>query len=192
MLDAPSGLTSISAKMGSSDRKSTTYDVWSLGDDSQNSIGAEEMKSFALLAPSSTKAGKLFVGVYFFSLSYVIPSTMMWLVAPQIPTRHIVFSALPPSSSLDTQPTQNGDLSWAKQKNPPRPSYPTYMLKHRFVPFGSVAKSAMPTTEDNMDVDLPSPRTRRIKAENGDDDKVKKRKIEGRNSPKKKSRGMTA
>lgn len=87
------------------------------------------------------------------------------------------------------------DLSWARQQNPPRSSYPKDMLKHRFVPFGSVTNAAMPPAEESMDVDHPSssPRTRRTKTARDDDVKVKKRKaeVEG-NSRKKKAHEMTA
>lgn len=61
-LDAPSGSTSVSARMGSIDRKSTTYDVWSLGDDAESAAGAEEVKTLTYLAPRHKKRGKLYAG----------------------------------------------------------------------------------------------------------------------------------
>ncbi|KAI0692228.1 hypothetical protein BC835DRAFT_1278121 [Cytidiella melzeri] len=163
-LDAPSGSTAMSARMGSLNRKSTIYDVWSLGENPDSVVSAEEVKSLACLVPRHKKRGKLYV-------------------APKIPTRHVVLSARPPSPSLHSQTSAGEDMSWSRQQNPPRPSYPKELLKHRFVPFGSLVNASQPKTEEGMDVDEQPLTTqpKRAKVEKLEDDgtKPKKRKVEG-------------
>lgn len=61
-LDTPTGSTSRAARMGSLDRKSATYDVWSLGEEADSVVGAEEMKTLSCLAPRQKKRGKLYLG----------------------------------------------------------------------------------------------------------------------------------
>ena len=74
-------------------------------------------------------------------------------------------------------------MSWSTLQNPPRPSYPKEMLKHRFLPVG--AETPAPNAEDVMDIDAPTQKS----AEDGEV-KVKKRKAEGSGSKRaKKSKG---
>lgn len=75
-------------------------------------------------------------------------------------------------------------MSWAIQQNPPRPSYPKESLKHRFVPFGSLANADEAT--DAMNVDEPlSPHSHKPKIAKNDEAKAKKRKVEGDGSSRK-------
>lgn len=81
-------------------------------------------------------------------------------------------------------------MSWATQQNPPRPSYSTEMLKHRFVPFGSLPTSENVNVEDVMDVDEPTSVARtkektKEKTKKGDEVKTKKRKVDGETSARK-------
>ena len=103
--------------------------------------------------------------------------------APDVPTRRIVLSARPPQPNPEPSSENSADLSWSTGQNPPRPSYPKEMLKHRFLPVG--AETPAPATEDSMAVDTPVSKT----AEEGEV-KAKKRKVEGSTSKKsKKSKG---
>ena len=63
-LDVPSGSTSLSAKMGSLVGQSSVYDVWSLGEDAEDIVGAEEVKGLTYLAPRHKKRSKLFAGMF--------------------------------------------------------------------------------------------------------------------------------
>lgn len=73
-------------------------------------------------------------------------------------------------------------MSWSTFQNPPRPSYPKEMLKHRFLPVG--AETPAPHGSGSMDVDAPT--------QNSADGEVKakKRKVDGSSGKKsKKSKG---
>lgn len=67
-LDAPSASNSKSARMGSLVRKFTTYDVWSVGNEPNDFVGAEELKNISVMVPRKKSRGKLFQG-----MSPVIP-----------------------------------------------------------------------------------------------------------------------
>ncbi|KAI0345036.1 hypothetical protein BDW22DRAFT_1325995 [Trametopsis cervina] len=171
-LDAPSGSTSVSARMGSIDRKSTTYDVWSLGDDAESAAGAEEVKTLTYLAPRHKKRGKLYA-------------------ATKVPTRHLVISARPTEPSLKPPTDEGEDMSWARQQNPPRPSYPKEMLKHAFVPFGSTVNTE---AEESMALDKPPSAAPPVKtkAKKDDEIKTKKRKVESDKSARKSKKSHAA
>ncbi|KAJ3553067.1 hypothetical protein NM688_g3821 [Phlebia brevispora] len=172
-LDAPS--SSKTARTGSLTRKHTTYDVWSLGEDGDELVGAEETKNFTCILPRKRKSGKLFT-------------------APEITTRHIVLSARPELPSSELPDAENADMSWSTQQNPPRPSYPAELLKHRFMPYGSLAsaqgasdaigveQSAKAPAEDSVKnsadtvVASPTKRHKRRKDEEGNPKKSKKSK----------------
>ena len=59
-LDAPS--LSKTAQIGSIERKQTSYDVWTLGDEPSDTIGAEEMKTLTCLLPRKKKGTKFYAG----------------------------------------------------------------------------------------------------------------------------------
>lgn len=61
-VEAPSGSTSSTARIGSLERKSTTYDIWSVGHAPNDLVGAEELKELSLMVPRKKKRGKLFLG----------------------------------------------------------------------------------------------------------------------------------
>ncbi|OBZ75065.1 hypothetical protein A0H81_04875 [Grifola frondosa] len=118
-LDAPS--TSKTSRIGSIDRKHTSYDVWSLGDhDEDESVGGEELRGLSCLLPRQKKGGKLYQ-------------------APKPVARHLVISARPtlptPAHSSDSS-SQSSPLT---SHNPARFCYPKEVLKHRFMPLGSLA-----------------------------------------------------
>ncbi|KAI0093816.1 hypothetical protein BDY19DRAFT_989352 [Irpex rosettiformis] len=167
-LDAPSGSISLSAKMGTLTGQPTVYDIWSLGDNTEGIVGAEEVKNLTCLAPRHKKRGKLYP------------------TASKIPTRHVVLSARPPSSTRDKSPESGEDMSWALRQNPPRPSYPIEMLKHRFVPFGSLGVTDVSEGGDNMNVDESlSSKPQKTKGTKYEEVKVKKRKVESVGSARK-------
>jgi len=126
-LDAPS--SSVTGRIGSFERRSTQYDVWSLGDDDSSNVGGEEMKNLTCLLPRKKKGGKLYA-------------------ASSIPIRHLVVSA---QASLPTPPESSGgegSESIITYTNPPRPSYPMEALKHRFMPVGSLVRTSDSDVED--------------------------------------------
>lgn len=76
-------------------------------------------------------------------------------------------------------------MSWATHQNPPRPSYPEEMLKHRFMPIGSLAPA--PGKADSMDVDERSQNPAEA-PQVEEEVKAKKRKVEGSTKKSKKSK----
>ena len=105
--------------------------------------------------------------------------------APKITTRHIVLSAHAVEPSKDVPETE--DMSWSTGQNPPRPSYPKEVLKHRFMPYGSLAPAQ--DGPASMDVDTPSesPKSKKTKkAEEESPSKSKRRKTEGGETKKSK------
>ena len=70
-------------------------------------------------------------------------------------------------------------MSWQTHQNPPRPSHPKELLKHRFIPFGSsVTNADKVDTSNAMDVD-------EAPKDKDNVPKVKRRKLESEASPKK-------
>ncbi|KAG2132840.1 uncharacterized protein EDB93DRAFT_893901 [Suillus bovinus] len=122
-IDAPS--SSRSGQVGSLTRKSTVYDIWSMGDDDSYFAGAEELRGLSCLLPRKRKKGRLYI-------------------APKEIARHLVVSAQPSRANLPEHPS-------VLHQNPPRPSYPKELLKHHFVPYG--AKPSINSDHMNMDDD---------------------------------------
>lgn len=86
-------------------------------------------------------------------------------------------------------------MSWRTQQNPPRPSYPKEMLKHRFVPFGSLTSDAAnEAVAEGMDMDdlSPSQHTPMTRKTQDGTKGSKKRKVEGSSSPRKAKRTSSA
>ena len=140
------------ARIGSLARKHATYDVWSLGEDSHETVGAEEVKNLSCMVPRKKRDGRLFPGTF----SERIPESLdfsanLRYTVPKITTRHIVLSAQPSSPDVSVPEGENVDMSWSTGQNPPRPSYPKELLKHRFMPYGSLAPSK--DHASSMDVD---------------------------------------
>ena len=104
---------------------------------------------------------------------------MSFSVAPDsLPIRRIVVSARPPEPEPSMIP---GDMSWSTQQNPPRPSYPKELLKHRFLPVGAETPASQ-ENEERMEVDAPAHKSSpsKHKADNHEGEpKAKKRKSEG-------------
>jgi hypothetical protein len=71
-LDEPS--SSRAGIIGSLKRKNNTYNVWSLGQESDDNlgVGGEEIKSLSCLLPRKKKDGKLFLGTHSFLSSSCI------------------------------------------------------------------------------------------------------------------------
>ncbi|TFL07861.1 hypothetical protein BDV98DRAFT_558598 [Pterulicium gracile] len=139
--------TSRTTQVGSLERKHTSYNVYSLGDEG-NDLNSEEMNSLSFLVPRKSK-GKLFK-------------------APKPIARRIVISPQAPV------PTQAEDAPPINYQNPPRPSYPPEVLKHKFAPTGA---SVTIRDDDTMDIDA------------GEEEVPKKKKqktgADGPESPKK-------
>ncbi|KAK7688857.1 hypothetical protein QCA50_007546 [Cerrena zonata] len=134
-LDVPSG--SKTSKVGSLERKHASYDVWYLGDDTNDAVGGEEVKNLSVLVPRAKKGGKLYA-------------------APKLPTRHFVLSARPPLPTPDpSSESSSQDSLTIQHKNPPRPTYPKEVLKHRFVPFGSLYCEGVEQMEVDEEPSLP-------------------------------------
>ncbi|KAL1947232.1 hypothetical protein VTO73DRAFT_14193 [Trametes versicolor] len=159
--------SSKTARVGSIDRKSTTFDVWNLGEDEADTIGGEELRAISALVPRSKHGGKLFQ-------------------APKPIARRLVVSARP---TLPT-PQSSPEGSPVLHQNPPRPRHPTELLTHRFMPLGSLAP-VEGETEAAMDVDVPTPthsaKSRKESAQTGGEDgeAPRKKRKSGQESPKK-------
>ncbi|PCH38631.1 hypothetical protein WOLCODRAFT_136373 [Wolfiporia cocos MD-104 SS10] len=136
-LNAPS--SSITAKIGTVDRKTASYDIWSLGEDENDVVGGEEVKGLSCLLPRQRKGGKLFQ-------------------APKPIARHLVITAKPdvptPAHAEDARPVA--------YQNPPRPRYPAEVLTHRFAPLGSLVGTS--DSQEAMDVDEPEKPTKPIRS----------------------------
>ncbi|KAF7799701.1 hypothetical protein EIP86_010943 [Pleurotus ostreatoroseus] len=186
-LDTPS--SSKTARIGSLSRKHAAYDVWSLGEDSNDLVGAEESKNFSCILPRKKKGGKLYTGALLVDWQGLDPNPRCDLLAPEITTRHIVLSARPDTPSSAKPTTEDDDMSWSTLQNPPRPAYPKELLKHRFMPYGSLAppkdaveamdvdeqqEAAVPATHE---IASPSKKHKRRKEDDGSPKKPKKSKI---------------
>ena len=69
-------------------------------------------------------------------------------------------------------------MSWATGQNPPRPAYPKEVLKHRFMPYGSLApsKEGIATMDvDSIDETSPDKTTATVEEKPA---KTKKRKTD--------------
>jgi len=78
---------------------------------------------------------------FFFRGLFVI----ILFVAPKPIARHLVLAAQP------VKPTPKTNNSTESFKNPQRPSYPKELLKHRFMPYGSLAKTS---ADENLPIDI--------------------------------------
>ncbi|KAG8217136.1 hypothetical protein J3R82DRAFT_5194 [Butyriboletus roseoflavus] len=127
-IDPPS--LSQTTRVGCLTRKTTSYDVWSIGDDDAEVAGGEELRGLSCLLPRKRKKGKLYIGKrhYFF-----IHDCLFRSYAPSAlkhVSHHIVISTQPPiATALQYQPVV--------YQNTPHASYPKDMLKHSFVPYGA-------------------------------------------------------
>ncbi|TFY60231.1 hypothetical protein EVJ58_g5287 [Rhodofomes roseus] len=151
-LEAPS--SSETSRIGSIDRKHASYDVWSLGDSPSDHVGGEELKRLSCLLPRKSKGGKLYQ-------------------APNPIAKHIVVAAKPDAPTPAAESAEAGESMY---KNPPRPRYPLEVLKHRFMPLGSLAHTDAP---DTMDVDQPeqaAPPPKKKRKGDGESKKSKKSK----------------
>ncbi|KAF8437559.1 hypothetical protein L210DRAFT_3546079 [Boletus edulis BED1] len=144
-IDSPSSSSSSSlpsrtARIGSLVRKTTSYDVWSIGPSSSsadanadaNVAGAEELLGLTPLLPRKRKKGRLYI-------------------APKRVVHHIVISARPPTATLPA-PTDIDQTQTIPYRNPPRTSYPKEMLTHAFVPYG--ARSTQTRSEEDVSMDV--------------------------------------
>ena len=131
--------------IGTLKRKYATYDLWDLGDDSgQNLVGGDEVKGISCLLPRKKKKGKLYQGWLFFK-NILSMSTFPHIavgLAPKPIARHLVLAAQPVKPTMD-------ETSSETFKNPQRPSYPKELLKHRFMPYGSLTKPSADETSTN-------------------------------------------
>lgn len=56
------GPASKTLRTGTLNRKYTSFDIWSLGDDDDQDKGGEEIKGISCLLPRKSKKGKLYTG----------------------------------------------------------------------------------------------------------------------------------
>ncbi|KAI1791508.1 hypothetical protein LXA43DRAFT_418798 [Ganoderma leucocontextum] len=159
-IEAPS--SSKTARIGSIDRKSTAYDVWSLGDDDAEAVGGDELRAVSCLLPRRKKNGKLYQ-------------------APHAISRRLVISTRP---TLPTPPASSPGSSPVVHQNPPRPRHPPELLKHRFAPLGSLAP-----VEDSTEMDVdPAPTSQPSKSSKTDAAEGSKKKRKGDTSSPKKTK----
>ncbi|RPD59310.1 hypothetical protein L226DRAFT_553723 [Lentinus tigrinus ALCF2SS1-7] len=164
--------SSSTARVGSIERKHTSYDVWSLGEDEADTVGGDELRAVSCLLPRQKKDGKLYQ-------------------APKPITRRLVISARP---TLPTPPQSSPESTPIVHQNPPRPRHPKELLTHHFMPLGSLAPVDDSAT---MDVDsapveeAPSKASKPHKGAEGADGSKKKRKGDA-GSPKKTKKAKTA
>ena len=116
-------------------------------------------------------------------------------IAPKPIARHLVLSAQDVIPTLDPLVPPAADTARTHQ-NPPRQSYPKEVLKHRFMPYGSLIASADATSAHEMAINMEVDGEKGI--EMGDEtlgkklkeSKGKKRKVEG-DTPKKSKKAKT-
>ncbi|CAA7260898.1 unnamed protein product [Cyclocybe aegerita] len=120
-VDVPS--SSKSSCIGTLQRKHAAFDFWSVGDDDSQPTGGEEIKSLSCLLPRKSKKGKLYP-------------------APKPIAHRIVVAA---QAIIPTPPTDAGATQYT---NPPRHSYSKEVLKHKFMPTGSMVDVTSSHTED--------------------------------------------
>ncbi|RDB19192.1 hypothetical protein Hypma_013644 [Hypsizygus marmoreus] len=123
-----------SMRTGTLGRKHATFDIWTVGEDDDQDLGGEEIRSLSCLLPRKSKKGKLYM-------------------ASKPIARHIVLSAQAVMPTPD--PSNSGVIE--PYKRPARECYPPEVLKHKFMPYGSL--SGIPDVpamvESEMDVDIP-------------------------------------
>jgi len=164
-IDLPS--SSQSKRVGVLNRKHVSYDIWSVADDDELPVGGEEIRGLSCLLPRKKKNGKLYR-------------------APKPIARHIVLSA------QDVLPTPNPSVPTASDsaqiyQNPPRQSYPKELLKHRFMPYGSLVGNNDVNAAQDKDVDMDGdaegkgsqPKLGASPGKKTNESKGKKRKVEG-------------
>ncbi|KAF9453712.1 hypothetical protein P691DRAFT_719171 [Macrolepiota fuliginosa MF-IS2] len=137
-LDLPSSSSKkgkqTTTRVGTLNRKHNSYGIWSLGGDDStpadtSMVGGEELKSLSCLLPRKSKKGRLYP-------------------TPKPITRHIIVSAQPP------QPTSpDSSTSTTMHQNPPRHKYPSELLTHQFMPYGSLVDSDKVSDLVMMEVD---------------------------------------
>ncbi|KAJ3488566.1 hypothetical protein NLI96_g2757 [Meripilus lineatus] len=124
-LDKPTS-SKRTARIGAIQRKHTSYDVWSIGDELNEYVGGDEVKSLEPLLPQSSKGNKLYL-------------------APEMKTRHMVITARPAIPTPEPSPEGDPTTSTSKvHRNPPRFTYPKEVLKHAFVPTGALTRIPTP------------------------------------------------
>ncbi|KAF8801410.1 hypothetical protein BYT27DRAFT_7198187 [Phlegmacium glaucopus] len=146
-ISSSSSTPSQNACVGILKRKHTTFDIWAVGNDGEQPIGGEELKSLSCLLPRKKKKGKLYP-------------------APKPFTHHLLISAqsvVPTPYASSSSSTQPSEMTGPPYKNPPRQSYPKEVLKHQFMPYGSLVNvtnndDEMDTeTHEGMNVDIETP-----------------------------------
>ncbi|KAM5542751.1 hypothetical protein V8D89_003712 [Ganoderma adspersum] len=164
--------SSKTARIGSVDRKSTAYDVWSLGDDDAEAVGGDELRAVSCLLPRRKKNGKLYQ-------------------APHAVSRRLVISARP---TLPTPPASSPESSPVVHQNPPRPRHPPELLKHRFAPLGSLAPIEDPGEigVDTAPVAQPASKPSKSSKAGAAPEGTKKKRKGDAGSPKKTKKAKTA
>ncbi|KAG6861779.1 hypothetical protein C0995_012283 [Termitomyces sp. Mi166 len=121
------------SRVATLDRKHATFDIWSVGVETDADIGGEEIEALSCLLPRKSKKGKHYT-------------------APKPIARHLVVSAQAVAPTPD--PASTGPIQ--PYSRPPRENYPKEVLTHSFKPYGSLGY-VKPEEEIKMDVDVPAP-----------------------------------
>lgn len=108
------------------------------------------MKGLSCLLPRKSKGGSLFQGAFnSASTSADVVAYFRFASAPKSIARHIVVTT---KAELPTpDPSSGSDAASPVYKNPPRYRYPPEVLKHRFMPMGSLVRTI--GTPESMDID---------------------------------------
>lgn len=139
-LESPQAHTSC---IGNLQRKNLTYDVWSIPPEvtlsSANeslpaaaTVAVEEIRGLSCLLPRKRNSGKLYN-------------------TPKPISQHVVITPQPPRASSPQRSTAVNEVApHDMYQNPPRPSYPPEVLKHRFLPNGARVGTG---ATNNMDIE---------------------------------------
>jgi hypothetical protein len=130
------------AQIGVLDRKHASYDIWSLGERSDQLVGGEEIRALSCMLPKKGTR-ELYQGTTCPSLLLDVRKlTLTWylLSAPKPIARHIVISAQPVLPTPNATPESVSD-SVPMYKNPPRQQHSKELLVHKFMPYGSNSRS---------------------------------------------------
>ena len=114
-------------------------------------IGGEELRSLSCLLPRKTKDGKLYLGmqriIHHFYTSHTSSFTLVpSFLAPKPISQHLIVSAH--LSKLSTSEGESALPNSLVHENPQRQRYPPELLKHRFMPYGSLTNSTLRSKAD--------------------------------------------
>lgn len=127
-----------------------------MGDSDDQPVGGEELKGLSCLLPRKKKKGKLYPGMLSHKTPLPACRTLLtlYLVASKPFAHHLLISAqsvVPTPCAPSASDPQASISTGPPYKNPPRQSYPKEVLKHQFMPYGSLVNV---TTNDSNEMDI--------------------------------------